>query len=500
MRNHDRRAFDDAFSSLDGGAGIPGKRTRSEGLAGGFGGGAPILQFKPAGGGGDVSAGESFVDDLLGHGAEAKGEGKGGADDKKPGWMNPDSSEPLPGEPVPGFGPGHKYTAADKDKLEAAYEARFKANKTAVATFLREYVDAAVTIVAKYIKGSVKEKDEMGSFLKFVVAESLASLAGGVGMKIAKEGMEFLAGKVADYVSSAAMEDDEVFDDEKNLDKLIDSLGATTGALAAEMVAMMESGFKPGRWLGEARPEQLHRFRIPERFTSPPRAHIRGIVAGTVGGAHHRRVIGRNAFDGVKWLKVDDVDPTDHNVIVVHVGVSSMGTGTVKSARINSRNQELPKEINDKIAIGSLSAMALHVTIDPSEDRLNPSARIMKAMMRGEATPDDVLAFEAAYPKNGSKFTYTRNTKGAFATEGEGTMADQLLMYQLATGDHDLSTLADRFNGSEEDPDRKVTRPGNQSPQALARSAYMAFKSTESAVTGAHALTTAVVDKAKPHG
>lgn len=496
MRNHDGRAYDDSLTSIDGGAGVPGKRTRSEGLAGGFGGGAPILQFKPAGEGARPSEGESYLDELLGHGPD-EARAKPG---EKPAWMDPDSTTPLPGEPVPGYGPGHKYTAEDKAQLRIEYNARSKANKAAVGTFLREYVDAAVTIMAKYVKGSVKEKDQVHAFLKFVVAESLASLAGGIGSKIAKEGLEFLASKVTDFGIGAALEDDETFEDEKNLDKLIAVIGATTGTLAEGMVTKMEDGFDAGMWLGAAKVEQLHRFRIPERFVSPSRDKIRGTVAGMVGGAHHRRVIGGQMGSGLQWLTVDDVEATDHNVIAVHVGVTSMGKAYVKSARINSRNKELPKEINDKVDIGTLSAMALHVTIDPSDDRLNPSARIMKAMTRGQATPDEVLAFEAAYPKNGATFTYTRNTKHAFATQGEGTMADHLMLYQIATGDHDLSALAETHNPMEEDHVGQVSRPGYQDPAALARRVYTALKSTESPAVSVHALQTAVVDKAKPHG
>jgi len=422
-----------------------------------------------------------------------------GGENQRPAWMDPASNAPLPGDPVPGFGPGHVYTVADKDKLRTAYRARSKANRAGVGAFLREYVDAAVTIMGRYVKGSVKDKDQVHSFLKFVVAESLSTLAGGIGKKMAKEGMEFLASKVTDFGISAALEDDETFEDEKNLDRLIATIGGTTGALAEGMVTKMEDGFDAGMWLGAARVEDLHRFRVPELFVSPPREKIRGVVAGMVGGAHHRRVIGGQMGSGTQWMVVTDVQETDHNVIVVHVGVTSVGTAYVKSARINSRNKELAKEIDDKVDIGTLSAMALHVTVDPSGDRINPAARIMKAMTRGQASHDDVFAFEAAYPKNGPAFTYTRNTKHAFATEGEGSLADHLALYELATGDHDLSALADRFNAMEEDHDEKISRPGRRAPAELARLAYTAFKSTESAVTSAQALQARVVDKATPH-
>ncbi len=494
MRNHDGRAYDDSFTSLDGGSGIPGKRTRSEGLAGGFGGGAPILQFKPSGDGARPAEGESYLDDILGHRAEARA--KPG---EKPEWMSPDSNTPLPGEPVPGYGPGHKYTEDDKANLRVQYNARSRANKAEVGKFLREYVDAAVTIMAKYVKGSVKEKDQVHAFLKFVVAESLASLAGGIGSKIAKEGLEFLASKVTDFGIGAALEDDETFEDEKNMDKLIAVIGATTGTLAEGMVTKMEDGFDAGMWLGAAKVEQLHRFRIPERFLSPPRDKIRGTVAGMVGGAHHRRVIGGQMGSGLQWMQVNDVEATDHNVVVVHVGVSSGGKAHVKSARINSRNKELPKEINGKVDIGTLSAMALHVTVDPNTDRLNPAAKIMKALRHPEVpAPDDVVDFEQAYPKNGGTFTYTRNTKGAFASQGEGTLADHLMLYQLATDDHELHHLSEQVNGTESDDQSRTTRPRFRTPAELAQSTYDVFKIERVGGGGPHALQTAVVDKARP--
>jgi hypothetical protein len=171
----------------------------------------------------------------------------------------------------------------------------------------------------------------------------------------------------------------------------------------------------------------------------------------------------------------------------------------VLSARINSRNKELAKEIVGKVDIGTLSAMALHVTVDPTADRLNPAATIMRAMRHPAAVaPDDVLAFERAYPKNGGTFSFTRNTKGTFATEGEGTLADHLALYQFATGDHELHTLSARFNGTESDDETKTTRPQHHSPEELARSAYMAFKSTEPLEVGAQGLTAGVVNRAIP--
>ena len=428
------------------------------------------------------------------------GKAKAGLDEKQPAWADPDSGVALPGERVPGFyGPGHKYTRADRDKLQQALKVRNKANRVATGAFLKEYVNAAITIMGRYVKGSVKEKDQVSAFLKFVVSQSLASLAGGMGSRVGKAGLEFLISKATDFGVSDALEDDETFDDEKNLDKLMDTIGRSTGELVDGMVQSLDdSAVDRGVWLGDAQPDQYHLFRIPELFISPPRDKIRGTVAGMVGAAHHRRVIGGQMGSGLQWLQVNDVDVSDHNVIVVHVGIS-LGKPKVLSARINSRNKELAKEIVGKVDIGTLSAMALHVTVDPTADRLNPAAQIMKAMRHPAAVaPDDVLAFERAYPKNGGTFSFTRNTKGDFATDGEGTLADHLALYQFATGDHDLQTLSERFNGTESDDESKTTRPQNHSPEELARSAYMAFKSTEPLAVGAQGLTAGVVNRAIP--
>lgn len=472
MKRSGGHAHDEASAVPESSDVAAGKRSLTEGLAGAGGGaGAPVLQLKPAEGK-KLSGDESYVDSLLGPDTVQmkKAEGKGGEEEeeeKDPSWMDPGSQEILPGEPVPLHGP---YTEADRKKLKDHLEKRSRENKREAGEFLREFVDASVSIVAKYAMDSVKEKDQLAGFIKFALAEGLASIAGGVPGLLGKKAVEFLASKAVDYFAGQAMEDEEVFQDEKDMRTLIDEVASASGKYVEGMVKELGADeIDLAFWLGKAKPEDFHRFRIPARFESPPRDLIRGAVAGTVAGRHHRMGIGGQMLSGVQWIETDHVDPKHDNHVVTVDVLAKNGQAHVNKARFKSNSKTLSDEIVGKVGLASLENVALHVTVTDKSGEKAAIRKLLEALRSPFPVEDgDEALFAKTYPPGAGPLVFTRMPDGTIGSQG-GTFAEQLLMYQWADGDHDYSWLAQQINATEDDEDSQTSRPGYHAADHLAK-------------------------------
>src|SRR6188472_2385124 len=140
-----------------------------------------------------ATAGNRAVTQAIAHGADRTAVQRAPAGTpvaeprKRPSWVEPSSGERPPGVPVEGtespinvaYTRG-EYTEADRQKLLELVGARFEENRRRIGGFLNDFVNASVTITAKYVIESTKQSSTFRDLVRFAISEGLASLAGGV--------------------------------------------------------------------------------------------------------------------------------------------------------------------------------------------------------------------------------------------------------------------------------------------------------------------------------
>jgi hypothetical protein len=421
---------------------------------------------------------ESYVDSLLGidDGVSADTSGSAGADEP---WM-------AEGEPVPIPGP---YQERHRDTFLWFLKETTKHNRKAVAGFLKEFVDASVSIVARYGVESVREnKDALLGFITFALTEGIGFLAGGMASVAGKKALTILMSKGVEYFAGRMLDSSDSLKKEKDMFALIDDLAGASGEYVEAMVLQLGGNeIDAAYWLKDAPLDQLGKFRVPARFHAPHRDDIRGAFAGAVAGRHHRITVGGQMGSGPQLEETNTVTPDrDNHVILVDVSMSGAET-TIENARFKSSSDVLADEIVGKVHISQLETVALHVNV--TGEKYEDAVKRLVAALRQPYLPEegDEAAFAAAYPKVDKPLTFWRMPDGAMGAKGGG-LGDELVLYQWSTGDHDLSRMAQDINSTEENDEAQASQPSYFTMKYLAEQAR--YRISVARLHGAHMIAT----------
>ncbi len=372
-----------------------------------------------------------------------------------------------------------------------------------MADFLGTYVEATIDIWGRYVSSEMSDTaTKSGSglpikFLKFIVTESLAVLAGGVAGKVAGKVMGALSNKVTDFAGglvSDSMEQDLLAKDLKKrqdtLDKINASLAAGTGKFVTAGVnslvkSLRDDGVDRTKWVARAPLSPLDLFRIPEEVTPVDRSLIRSVVAGVIAGKAHQHDANKPCSSwGLQCGIAEMVPPgsvgeLDDNVIKIGV-TPAPPVQQVKYIRFFSASPVLATELAGQAQVSMVPEMALRIEADLGDPSLAAAAVLATAGKATRSDPAEEDRFARRYEqldkqsghdastKKGAALL-TRNPAAGFQIAGVG-LAEALWLYQLATRDSSLAQLASEISRrhlSEQDNVRSdADGPVSEAPSA----------------------------------
>jgi hypothetical protein len=406
-----------------------------------------------------------------------------------PGWSDVMSSdlsfvdsliaEPIEGDPVPGYplAPPRVYTDEDRNAMSLALMQRNKHNARQVSEFLGNYVHSALTLVTPFVLGEKAEKKALPALIKHVFAHLAGHVIGAatgmgaaaVGAKeVLKHVIELASSTTSSIVIDKGISSKDSFKDPEALERLIENMGKDVGGVVATaMTSFTEAAARTHHWLTTARLPQLDRFRIPFAFTAPSSDAIRAVVAGSIAGSFHRREHFRGWHSASDWYEADDVEHDDDNVVVMQLGLAG-DAPLVHAARFETRSDVLSAAIAGKATIGMLPAVALHGTIEAPDQQVPAARRVLTAAYGAAPTMAEIEALLAHLGSTAPAMVFTRNRRGEFLTLGGG-LAERLIMYQFASGDHGLMLLAGALTFTDSDPLGERTTLHRLEPAEMAR-------------------------------
>jgi hypothetical protein len=227
--------------------------------------------------------------------------------------------DPLPGDPVPGVPKNPpKYTDRDRNNLELALLDRHNKNTQHVKLFVDAYPAALLRIWGGYVaehvtEEMIKEVEESGwpfwaKLGGFIAREIL------IAFLFPELEIERLAAKVAynvaERVGTFSLEEVQAAKEEKTMEsglekrshELREEVGGKTKALEAmlHVLPTIVQGLADDTyytdWVKDARPEDLHLFRIPRAFPELSESQIATLVAQAVAGFLHVK------YDVLPWV------------------------------------------------------------------------------------------------------------------------------------------------------------------------------------------------------
>jgi hypothetical protein len=398
---------------------------------------------------------------------------------------------PFPGDYVPGYAPlpfigqlfNRTYTEDDRALLLKGLKDRVNLNRTRVAKFLGTYVKATIDIWGRYVTSEMsdaaaKAKSGLASqLLRFIVAESIATLAGGgvgrflkplAGAAAAKI-LGALTNKVTSFTGSlvsGSAEQDLLDADLKKrkaaLEQINESLAAGTGAFVeAGVESLKDDSLDRATWLAKAPLSDLHLFRVPEEIPSVDESLIRSVVAGVIAAKAHQHDADKPCDSIGLQCGINETVPKgsigelDDNVIKIGLRASAPEPH-VNYIRFFSASPVLAKELARKAKLSMVPHMALRIEVDRGDAGLAAGAILAAAGSSTHSDPEEEDRFAKRYDellkKSARAATFavgptrditllTRHPEEGLRIAGLG-LAEALWLYELASGDGSLNALA----------------------------------------------------------